>query len=246
MRLLQLNIWEGRLIRRLPPFIKEVDADVVCLQEVYSSESTAMKPSRMLNSLQQISAVCDYPHQFFSPTFSSVYEDAAVDYGNAILSRWPLSNEQAVFTSGSYNPHRSSKRQLPEGYNLQTAKVSSPNGDFSIANHHAYLGPDSLGDENNVRSMRFACEQLRDLPKPLIFAGDLNVRSESPALRVFAGFLEDLTATWNIRSTLNEFGKVDDVACDHILVSPEVSVQKFTVSEAIVSDHKALILDFSL
>jgi hypothetical protein len=34
MRILSLNAWGGRLSKRLIPFLTEVDADILCLQEV--------------------------------------------------------------------------------------------------------------------------------------------------------------------------------------------------------------------
>jgi endonuclease/exonuclease/phosphatase family metal-dependent hydrolase len=246
MRLVQLNIWEGRLIRHIPDFIKRLNPDLVCLQEVFSSDSEVIKPSRLFSSLQQIQAACDYPHVFFSPTFSSVYEGIPVGYGNAILSRLPLLDEQATFTSGSYNPNQTAANIVPDTCNLQTVRVRSPKGDFSLANHHAYLGPDGFGDKTNVQKMRFVSEQLRDLPTPLIFAGDLNVVPESQTMRAFDGFLEDLTATNHISTTLTELGKVNDVACDHILVSPDVQAAAFYVDDQLVSDHKALVLDFDI
>jgi endonuclease/exonuclease/phosphatase (EEP) superfamily protein YafD len=87
---------------------------------------------------------------------------------------------------------------------------------------------------------------LQKLPTPLIFAGDLNVKSESPVMRVFDDFLEDLTATHNVGTTLSVLGKVTDVACDHILISDDVLVTDFRVADDLISDHKALVMEFEI
>lgn len=94
--------------------------------------------------------------------------------------------------------------------------------------------------------MKILTKVLSGVSGPLILAGDLNVRTESPAMRVFDGWLEDLTDTHKIKDTLTAFGKVREVPCDHILVSEEVKVLKFEVSNALVSDHTPLILEFDI
>jgi endonuclease/exonuclease/phosphatase (EEP) superfamily protein YafD len=94
--------------------------------------------------------------------------------------------------------------------------------------------------------MQLVKSKLEKLPQPLIFAGDLNVRTESPAMREWDGFLDDLTAQYSVTTTLSVLGKVTDVPCDHILVSEGVKVSSFHVADDLVSDHNALILEFDI
>jgi endonuclease/exonuclease/phosphatase family metal-dependent hydrolase len=246
MRLLQLNLWEGRLIRQIPAFVKRLNPDIICMQEVFSSESKLGTPTDMFSSLQKIRTAGDYPYSFFSPLLSSVYAGENVDYGNAILSKFPLSNEETLFTEGSYNRREISMNVTPGSNNLQVAEVSSPQSSFYLANHQGYWEINRLGDEVSVQKMTLVSDRLRKCPTPLILAGDLNVTAESPAMRVFDGFLEDLTATHGITTTLSDLGKVNDAACDHILISPGIRVQNYYVADDLISDHKAVVLDFEL
>ena len=131
--------------------------------------------------------------------------------------------------------------------NFQIARVDyHANKSLSLINHHAHWKANPVGDEISVERMEFVYDKIISLPRPLIFAGDLNVTTESPAMRVFNGALDDLTATHHVSSTLTELNKAKDVACDHILVSPDISVKKFRVSDMLVSDHTALILEFDV
>lgn len=83
------------------------------------------------------------------------------------------------------------------------------------------LNTNGAGDEDSYRP------STRKLTTPLIFAGDLNVNPNTPAMGLFDGWLEDLTKTYDTTDTLSPLGKVRDVACDHILTSTDVHVRSF-------------------
>ncbi len=55
----------------------------------------------------------------------------------------------------------------------------------------------------------------------------------------------DIWKFWTLTRTYNQFSTVHEV-CDYIFVNDRVNVQNFQMSEALISDHKALILDFNL
>jgi endonuclease/exonuclease/phosphatase family metal-dependent hydrolase len=55
----------------------------------------------------------------------------------------------------------------------------------------------------------------------------------------------NLSAKYRIKSTFNQFNS-NDVVCDYIFVNDFVKVRNFKVSNELVSDHKALILEFDI
>jgi endonuclease/exonuclease/phosphatase family metal-dependent hydrolase len=226
VRLLQLNIWQGRLLFNLLKLLDQVQPDIMCVQEAFSSEGPVATPERVFNSLDLIKAHMGYKYLYFSPTFTSVYSGVSASFGNAILSRYPLSETRTVFTNGDYVPDYNPKTFNINIRNLQLARISHDNKDVVIANHHAHWVIDPLGDEVSIEKMKQVRTALQTVNLPLVFTGDLNVVAASPSMREFDGFLEDLTATHNIPSTLSVAGKVTGVARDHILVSPEVKIQK--------------------
>jgi endonuclease/exonuclease/phosphatase family metal-dependent hydrolase len=65
-------------------------------------------------------------------------------------------------------------------------------------------------------------------------------------MQVFDGFLESLTTAHEVQSTLSKLHFIENVACDHILVSPDIQVKDFRVLDPLASDHQALILEFEL
>lgn len=246
MKLIQLNIWEGKLLKEILNFIDKEKPDILCMQEVFSCKGEIYLPDMMFDSLEQIKEKLGHEHSFFSPTFTSVYTGVAADFGNAIVSKYPLSGCTAEFTNGEYNPGLTVDNAVPNTRLLQICTVNVDGKKFSLVNHHAHREPSPVGNGLNLEKMQLVKEKIKDLPAPLVFAGDLNVTGASPAMRVFDGFLESLTVKHNVPTTLSQFGKVSGVACDHILVGPGVEVKDFRVSEELVSDHKALIMEFEV
>jgi endonuclease/exonuclease/phosphatase family metal-dependent hydrolase len=246
MKLIQLNIWEGKLLKEVLAFIDEEKPDILCLQEVFSCKGKIPFPDLMFNSLELIQEHTGFEYSFFSPIFTSVYSEVPADLGIAIISRFPIQNQQAIFTNGVYNPNFTDASYFPNTRILQTCSVGVGEKLFNLANHQGHREVDPLGNEISMEKMKIVKTTLEKLPFPLVFAGDLNVKSESPAMRVFDGFLNDLTAEHHVTSTLSQLGKVTNVACDHILVSDNVQVNEFRVAEELVSDHKALIMNFDI
>lgn len=247
MKLIQLNVWSGKLSLQVCRFLKQQNADILCLQEVYAGNKELggmfAEEFALLDSIQTAS---DLEHTFFSPTWTIDLLGQRVPFGNAILSCFPLEQQATHFIHGQLHHKASPTDSITNTRNLQTARVAIGDRRLSIANHHAYWDISPMGNEVSVEKMHRVRAILEKLPQPLITAGDMNVKSVSPAMHVFDGFLKDLTAVHQVQTTLSSLGKVKDVDCDHILVSPDINVQNFTVSEELVSDHKALILEFEL
>lgn len=249
MKLVQLNIWQGKIAIAVERFLKQQDADIVCLQEVFSSDLFVPALDN-LSVLEILQKELNYPHVYFEPTYSFSINGINTRFGNAILSKFPLQDRRCVFTSGEYHFVENWRHHIDHYHgntrNALICNVQSPAGNFSLVNHHAFWAATELGNEQSVGAMQKLVTEIRDIKEPLIVSGDLNVSTESPVMRLFDGWLEDLTAAHDLNDTLTEFGKVRNVACDHILISRDVSVASFQKSPAVVSDHSPLILDFNI
>ena len=85
-----------------------------------------------------------------------------------------------------------------------------------------------------------------------IFAQNLVSHNTSLLLVILSNPSNDKTSLINhtrenqIKTTLSQLSRVPvDVACDYIFTSRDINIKKFSVSDVLVSDHKALILDFT-
>lgn len=250
MKLIQLNIWQGRLIKDVVTFIKDEQPDILCMQEVLDCKATVPMPNEMFESLRAIKEAGAFPYVFFAPIFSAEIAGTIYSFGNAILSRYPLQDQRTIFTNGEYIALMTPKNYQNNARNMQIARVITDSGkQFTLVNHHAHWELNDIGSVMSIEKMTVVADHLRDLPKPLIVAGDFNVTGASPAMAPIHELLEDLTTSHAITTTLSRLSPISrtkPVPCDHVCVSKDVNVKKYTASDALVSDHLALVCEFSL
>lgn len=247
MKLIQLNIWQGRIIRHVTRFLEEEKPDIVCLQEVCSAPDPV--PSwDCFSSLEALQKALPDMHWFFAPLYSFEARGRKVTAGNAIGSRSPIRHQQIGFTHGHYTEDGDG---IPNTRNFQMCQLELGNGKFlSVINHHAYWDKHPAGTADSVRCMQIVKDAALRMPQPLLLCGDMNVWPQSETMQIFKDSFTNLTETHGIKTTLPQIGAALDrdnmVACDHVLVSSGVTVQAFQVSEQIVSDHKPLVLTFGI
>ena len=246
MKLVTLNLWQGRLNRNYPYFIADQKADIICLQEVYSSD-IEFPVLEQFRSRQYVQEASGLEHSFFSPTYGFTVMGSKVQFGNLILSRYPFSSQKTIFTSGEYRDLNAPTDYVPNTRNAQVAKIQVDGKELTIVNHHGHWEPSVNGSEVSLARLEFLASQLKDIQGPYIVAGDFNVSSKSEAMSNFKNILNltDLKQG-QYESTLTGIVTPYIVDCDYILISKEVNSQSFEVSDQLVSDHRPLILEFNL
>jgi endonuclease/exonuclease/phosphatase (EEP) superfamily protein YafD len=110
--------------------------------------------------------------------------------------------------------------------------------------HHGYHIPDHKnGDEETLRQMKQLGEYIDSLDGPIILTGDFNLAPHSESLEQINARLINLCTQHRLKTTRTHLTHKTEV-CDYIFVNNKVSVKSFQASDEIVSDHKALILEF--
>jgi endonuclease/exonuclease/phosphatase (EEP) superfamily protein YafD len=83
------------------------------------------------------------------------------------------------------------------------------------------------------------------LSGPVILTGDFNLVPGSKSLEPLNKMLRNLSIEFRLSTTRNQLTHKNEV-CDYIFVNDKVQVKQFEASDALISDHKALILDFEI
>lgn len=250
MKLLQLNAWMGKLSWAAERFIEQQQPDIVCLQEVFRANKAVMIPDRMFQCLDLLQEASGLEYCYFSPAIGVSIAGGNADFGNAILSRYPLQTAETVFTHGEYAKNfapatsEETARTIPR--NMQIVTIATPEGSVTIVNHHGHWEATPLGTETSVEKMKLVADRARQAKGALIIAGDLNVTSESEVMRVFDDWLDDIVARSGAQTTLSKVGRPLDVVCDHILTNNLVRMNYFAVETAMISDHLPLVMEFEL
>jgi len=244
MRIIFLNIWEGKLWKAMADFITESSAntDIFCFQEV----PVSLNP-KIQNVLPQFISVFDYTK-----------DKNLKDNGQSIFVKKPLimKDYQSIFfeTRGRVNGE--------VGF-LQKVVVVDDKDSFSLGNLQGKAIPgDKLDNDVRLTQSRKILESFKKDKTPKIIGGDFNLMPETESIKLFerAGY-RNLIAEFGIKSTRNHlsweqaekqekkmgwkfFGRQH--FADYVFVSKDVKVNRFEVPYNEISDHLPQILDFEI
>ena len=103
-----------------------------------------------------------------------------MEQGNAILSRYKITNEQAELVYGKYGLANSIEDFYEHAYTLQITKLE--NG-LTVVNHHGYWQPNPIGNDTTIEVMKRVAGFVKEIEGPMVMCGDLNIIYDSPAMR---------------------------------------------------------------
>jgi endonuclease/exonuclease/phosphatase family metal-dependent hydrolase len=253
MKLMQINLWGGRIQRPLLELIKAEKPDIITVQEAYSFpvEVPLSSPWSYFSITERLTATGNLPHTAFATSNTFPIFGQTLRYGNAILSKYPLENTSVHYTGGP-GPLQFDQPVAPDHNvtrNFQHATVTIGKTTLNLINHHGHWVNQPLGDEVSTERLETVAGFIKTLSGPVIMAGDLNLSPDSPAIQQFinhSGFVSALAGT-DVTTTLSGAHYVDrGIICDYVLSSPELKVTSATASDTIVSDHKAVIVEIDV
>ena len=217
MKILQQNVWLGKVEGNLRRFLEQSDYDVICLQEVVSSKDANRHLQGLFFDADKIIKAAKMPYVFYSPNWSNKIGKGRFRVGNMILSRIPFKYTYSEFVNGKYNVLGKVGR-IPRNYlNVQVAELS--NG-IVVVNHHGFWRPQPFGDEGTVKAFKNLAKIVKPFANenPLVLCGDLNLVHEAEAMREL-DFLRDLTYENGVKTTLSGLNFDSDIPCDHIMIN---------------------------
>ncbi|MCA9343019.1 endonuclease/exonuclease/phosphatase family protein [Candidatus Saccharibacteria bacterium] len=243
MKLVQLNVWwGGKLGYNIKEFLKEEAPDILCLQEAMSADKT----DSLFYPVQRISKDAEFKYTLFSPLISYSFMQGKVSMGNAILSRKPITESFTMFTNLE---HTEDFDFFVHDYNVRNlvhAKIKNGNKTINVLTHHGHHVPHHKeGNKETDRQCREIANYIKDLSGPVILTGDFNLSPHSKSLKPLNDMLENLPVKHKSKTTRNFLTHKQEV-CDYIFINGKVKEKHFEVSEKIVSDHAALILEFDI
>ncbi|MEO8104972.1 MAG: endonuclease/exonuclease/phosphatase family protein [Candidatus Saccharibacteria bacterium] len=242
MKLVQLNAWGGRLEHQLADLLTAEAANLVCLQEIISASGDAL----MALTLEELQATLGLGHSFMSPVMSFNLMNKTAAFGNAILSEYPLTQQNTIFTNLQYQAAFDFDSHDYNIRNLQHAQLTVAGHKLHLLNHHGHhIRQHKNGDAQTRRQMTQIAAYVATLDGPVILTGDFNLAPHSESLELLNGRLRNLSIEYKLTTTRNSLTTKNEV-CDYIFVNDAVTVQGFRASDVVASDHQALILDFQL
>lgn len=243
MKLLQLNLWGGRLDPQISKLLKAQNPDILCLQEAIDIKGGN---AGVFISSEEIQAAIDADYMFMSPAFSFKHMNRVANFGNCIISKYPITLQETIFTGNEYVEDFDFLNQEATMRNVQHAVIDIDGKSIDVLNHHGHHIPaHKNGDAETLRQCQLIAKEIKKLDGPVILAGDFNLAPDSRSLGVINGLLTNLSVKANLKTTRTELTHKTEV-CDYILVNSKVHVKSFKALPDVVSDHMALVMEFEL
>lgn len=226
LRVLSYNIHHGRGIddqvdlERLAKVVNDCHPDLVALQEVdnRTQRTDGVDQTVELARLTGLHA-----------QFARQIDFEGGQYGQALLSRWPLSDLQIHWLPGE--PER--ERRI-----VATCSVDLPGKPLVFGTTHLHHNNQDI----RLRQARAIGDALNDHPETIILAGDLNAEPEHAPIA-------ELLKTWSVVHSaegLRTFPTVDPTKqIDYIFYRPGDRLRVASaqvIDEAMASDHRPLLV----
>ncbi|MEN0128423.1 MAG: endonuclease/exonuclease/phosphatase family protein [Brevundimonas sp.] len=246
MRLATYNILHGRSlvdgrvdVDRFAAAVRELDADVVGLQEVDRNQPRSRRADLAAvaalaagaSEHRYVATMTGLPGLWTSARGESTPRRPS--YGIALLSRYPVSSWRVVplprkgrLTWVANRPVRDEPRAA------LAAVVDGPQGPLTVVNTHL-----TWLDGWNDHQLGILLDEVADLPRPLVIMGDLNM----PPARADRSGLQPLASahTYPVGEPVRQI--------DHILGDGPVRAAGPARSvDTGLSDHRALVVDVTL
>lgn len=249
MKLICLNVWNGGVLwDNMVEFLRQENPDILVLQEVYKAQGVAEGlHEQTVESLQK---QIDLPYSVFAPAFLNVHAGKKIQKGNAIMSKFPLEQQETIFFDQPYGEEDDSGEygqdysRIPR--NMQYVMTQVGDAKLNLFNIQGIWGWDGL-DNPRRQAMIEKILQAVQGKGHVILAGDFNVNEPSQAiqtlshqlLNVFAG---ERKTSFNVPRKTHPGYAIAIV--DFIFVTPDITVSSHSSPQVDVSDHLPLILEF--
>jgi len=253
MKVISLNTWGGRAGKEglLRFFKRNSDADIFCLQEMWSAPYEHLEgkdaggvpldhSNIMVYGLQEIAAVLSDHRDYFRPHHMD-------NYGLAMYVRKGLK----VIDEGEVYVYKE-KGHLPErdaGFharNVQYVTIDTQLGRRTVMNFHGLWNGQGKGDgEDRLEQSRRIIEFLKTLDHPYVLIGDFNLLPDTQSLKMLEeSGLRNLIKEYGITSTRTSHYAKPEKFADYALASEGIDVKEFKVLPDEVSDHAPLLIEF--
>jgi len=244
MKLIQLNIWDGSLLRNAIKFLEKEDADIVNLQEV--SMGMKQSDSEFFSVYDALQNALGYQYGFYSPQAESSFAGYSVYLGQLILSKYPIVCKSVVYMNGK--PRKNSTLSTAD-LNLrllQHARIDINGKIVNDLNHHGlFVWGTKMGNKTTESHQKKISRYLNTINQGerIILTGDFNLAPRSRSLGFITKNYTNLVLKYKIKTTRNELS-VPKEPVDNIFVNPTVKVRSLRVPKLYVSDHLPLIMEF--
>ncbi len=249
LKILSLNLFEGGLFwGNIERFIKHENPDILCLQEVFNGDE---RQPLSFQSIKRLKALLPEFFLYYSPELFEIWPHGQGDGGNAIFSRFPMSEEKTVFLHEEYRKILRPRREDDFSHypkNLQSVVVTVDGKSLHVCNLHGIWGLDGTDTKERLRMSKLIVKEIKK-KHPLVLMGDFNLKPNTETIQNIEGhltnvFAGEMTTSFNMEHKTNP-GYATAVV-DMFFASPDIHIVAKRVPTDDVSDHLPLLVTIEL
>lgn len=242
MKILQLNIWSGKLGKPIIDLLNSEKPDVVCFQEAVELEGGR---NFLFEDIDSIKEKAGYDFSDFSAQIGYKLMNRKVKMGLSILSKHSFIQTDEIFTRLGFTDDF----DLIDGdYNvrsLQRVTIDWEGEKLHIINHHGHhVHGHKDGNEETMSQCGMIVDYINNLEGSVVLCGDFNLSPTSPSLEQISKVLNNHVKNSEIETTRNYLTKKEGV-CDYIFTSSSIEAKNLQVHDEIVSDHQAITIEIN-
>jgi endonuclease/exonuclease/phosphatase family metal-dependent hydrolase len=237
VRVMTYNIFAGNDLQRQPSLsrvaalIDSLDVDIVLLQEVD-------RHTRRSGGVDQAATLADLTGRHV--VFGRSMEFDGGEYGNAVLSRWPVTMWRVVPLPARDSPEPGAAATEPRS--LLYVVVEAPGGALHLLNTHLDHRAASLA--RPVQTLELMGWVAAALPPQasVIFGGDLNARPDAAEVRALAALFSDVWPACGSGDGNTFPSNEPDRRIDYIMLAG-LRCTAARVPNTQASDHRPVVVD---
>lgn len=241
IKIVSINIEGDKHLVRILPFLKKVQPDVICFQEMFADDvplfETELKGSIIFTPLTTMTIA----HQTMNAPRGL--------WGIAVWTRKGVVVKKQIidyYRGNELDVHEPFNPAVPFSRAVQIVLCMVKKKRFMVANTHFTWTPDGKADDRQREDQMKLLVLLKPY-KDLILCGDFNAPRGQEVYRQFAQtYVDQLPEhiTTTLDPELHRFKSTNTLAVDSIFTTASYKASSFSV-ETGLSDHKALIAAFT-
>ena len=238
LSVLQWNVWFKEKADNVVRFVRETDADIVCLQEL--TRDSADNPGRDI--VAEIEAL-GY-HSAYEATLIR-YGTGTITMGDGIFSKFPLTDKRHVYVQ---REDPSSHHYSKENRLYVEATLSVGNSTLTVGTVHLSYVSEFFVDAEKKKEVDKLLAAVRGNTERFILSGDLNSNPDTYTIERLEKILKPAgpdyaQATWTTKPFSYDGFEAStlDWRLDYVFTTPDVKVLESKIIQTDVSDHLPIL-----
>lgn len=199
---------------------------------------------KRLRTLHALKEEISYPYTAFAPAMTDTKDNLNLPWGNAVLSKFPITKERAIFFDIPFNEGKTTiatAEQAPR--NMLHVTIAMNNTTLNVFSIHGIWGKDGDDNPRRLAMSETIIKHIKNKPR-VIISGDFNVKENTKTTTNLEKYLHNVfkgerATSFNIRVKTDP--KFANAIVDHLLVSNDLTVTEHRQPDVNASDHLPLI-----